>query len=68
MNENEQFSLLTRILFYLASDDTDSGLGSCTTLSTEQKKHRSSIKGLINLGNTCFFNVVVQVRGFFLFD
>ena len=58
--------------FYSASD-TDSGHGSSTTTSSdspkqtqteesvEQKKRQTLVKGLVNIGNTCFFNVVIQV-------
>ena len=61
---------------YLVSD-TDSGQGSSiTTASTDSLKvsksdqqdeiieniqRRSLIKGLFNIGNTCFFNVIIQV-------
>jgi ubiquitin C-terminal hydrolase len=66
-----RFSTIPSI-FYLASD-TDSGRGSSIRTSTdspktdqqdesiENKKRRSLIKGLFNIGNTCFFNVIIQV-------
>ncbi|CAF1256793.1 unnamed protein product [Rotaria magnacalcarata] len=57
------------------SDTTDSGRGSSITTSTdslqqtksdqqdesiENRIRRSLIKGLYNIGNTCFFNVIIQ--------
>ncbi len=69
-----RFSTIPSI-FYLASD-TDSGRGSSIRTSTdsptapktdqqnesiENQKRRSLIKGLFNIGNTCFFNVIIQV-------
>ena len=58
------------IHFSLASD-TDSGHGSSSTIASidspkpnhdDSPKPRALIKGLTNNGNTCFFNVIVQVK------
>ena len=62
--------------FAASASDTDSGHGSSTTTTssespkaiqssepTEHLKRRSLIKGLQNIGNTCFFNVIIQVMG-----
>lgn len=53
--------------------DTDSGHGTSTTTLTDSPKtnrqdeiieiikRKTAVKGLFNIGNTCFFNVIVQV-------
>ena len=65
-------SSIISIILHLASD-TDSGHGTSIATTTdspkgrqengtiEASKRRTLVKGLINIGNTCFFHVIVQV-------